>query len=104
MSQITTFNLIEAAAFLKLNPQILRRKVKAGLIPAAKIGKSWVFIEQDIANFVRSMYMASWQALQVHHKEDSLCHLKNVVKRGGLISPPQAARELDALLVPRIKL
>jgi len=35
--------LEEAAAFLRLNPEVLRRKAREGKVPAAKVGRQWRF-------------------------------------------------------------
>ena len=48
-----TFTLIEAAGYLKMDPETLRQKAKAGLIPGAKAAKAWVFIEADLAAWLR---------------------------------------------------
>jgi len=98
-----TLNLDEAAQFLKLHPEEVRRRAKAGIIPGVKLGKRWVFIEDDLAAYMRSLYAPPRQALQVGHGEKQLCHSLNVVRRGGLVSPHQAASELDALLQLKIK-
>lgn len=50
-----TLNLQEAAAFLKMHPEELRRRAKSGRIPAAKAGRSWVFIDIDLADWLRSL-------------------------------------------------
>ena len=98
-----TFNLKEAAEFLKLHPEEVRRRAKASVIPGVKLGKCWVFIEDDLVAYLRSLYASPRQALQVGHEENQLCHSLNAVKRGGLVSPHQAASELDALLQQKIK-
>ena len=98
-----TLNLDEAAQFLKLHPEEVRRRAKAGIIPGAKLGKRWVFIEEDLAAYMRSLYALPRQALQVGYGVKQLCHSANVVRRGGLVSPHQAASELDALLQLKIK-
>ncbi|MDP2804310.1 MAG: helix-turn-helix domain-containing protein [Gallionellaceae bacterium] len=99
-----TLNLEQAAQFLKLHPEELRRRAKAGLVPAAKIGKCWVFIELDLADYVRSFYSSPRQALRVTSgKEIKICHSKNAVTRGTstLLRPPVSA--LDVLLGLPIK-
>ena len=101
--RMRTLNLSEAAQFLKLHPEEVRRRAKAGIIPGAKLGKRWAFIEDDLADHIRSLYACTRQALQVGHEEKQLCRSVNVVRRGGLVSPYQAASELDALLQLKIK-
>lgn len=53
-----TLNLEEAAAFLHMHPYTLMQKVNAGEIPGAKPGKRWVFIEDDLADYLRCQYRA----------------------------------------------
>ncbi|WP_084612046.1 helix-turn-helix domain-containing protein [Ferriphaselus amnicola] len=94
-----TLNLEQAAQFLKLSPEELRRRAKAGRVPAAKVGKCWCFIQDDLAEYVRSFYSAPRQALRVTFgKEATPCHSKSAVTRGTstLSHPPASA--LDALL------
>ena len=67
-----TLNLDEAAQFLKLHPEEVRRRAKAGIIPGAKLGKRWVFIEEDLAAYMRSLYAPPRQALQVGHGERAI--------------------------------
>ncbi len=45
-------------AFLNMSPEVLRQKVKAGDVPGAKPGKCWVFLEDDLAEYIRTAYGA----------------------------------------------
>lgn len=99
-----TLSLEQAAAFLRMHPEELRRRTKLGQIPGAKPGKSWVFIEHDLVEYVRSLYASSRQALQVTlPMELKQCHLQNAEQRGGSILPRQMVSELDALLEQQTK-
>jgi hypothetical protein len=60
-----TLNLRDAAAFLHMHPEEVRTRAKRGLIPGAKIGRCWVFIDADLADFIRSKYPAKRQALPI---------------------------------------
>ncbi len=60
-----TLGLHAAAAFLHCHPEELRRRAKAGGIPGAKVGRAWVFLEEDLAAYLRSLYAQPRQALQV---------------------------------------
>lgn len=94
-----TLNLQEAAAFLKMHPEELRRRAKSGRISAAKAGRSWVFIDIDLADWLRSLYAVPWQALQVAlRKELEPCHFSNAVTPGGLTLSHQTASEYAELL------
>lgn len=57
-----TLDLNEAAAFLHLHPHTLEAKARAGEIPGAKPGKRWVFIDDDLANWLRAQYRTESQA------------------------------------------
>jgi hypothetical protein len=99
-----TLNLEQAAKFLKLHPEELRRRAKVGRVPAAKVGKCWVFLESDLADYLRSLYASPRQALRVvSGKEFETCHSINAVLRGGSGSPHQPGSLLDALLAQPTK-
>ena len=72
---MTTLNLKEAAALLKIHPVTLQDKARAGEIPGAKIGRAWVFIEFDLLEYIRSK--CPRRALQGDSSEVSVCHSSN---------------------------
>src|SRR5438034_551946 len=93
-----TFGLQEAAAFLRCHPEELRRRAKAGHIPGAKVGRAWVFLEQDLADYLRSLYSQPRQALQVTLRKEMECHFANAAVSGGSTSSLQMGSEYAALL------
>lgn len=97
---MNTLDLKQAAEFLKMHPEEIRRRARLGQLPGAKAGKRWVFIEEDLAAYLRSLYAPLRQALRVTLRKGvtDACHSTNAVERGGLDSPVRAASELDALL------
>src|SRR5579872_5170698 len=100
---VKTLNLKEAAAFLHMHPEEVRTRAKRGLIPGAKAGRRWIFLEIDLVEFVRSLYPVRRQALQVTSQE-AVCHLSSARSRrcGGSTSSRQTASEYDDLLTPPI--
>ncbi len=48
-----TFDLGQAADFLKINYSTASRMASTGMLPGAKIGSSWVFLEQELAEWLR---------------------------------------------------
>ena len=99
-----TLSLIEAGEFLKMHPEEVRRRARLGQLPGAKAAKRWVFIEDDLAAYLRSLYAPERQALRVTlRKEVADCHSTNAVVRGGFDLPLRAASELDALLAQGTK-
>ena len=53
-----TLNLEQAAAFLHMHPYTLQQKIHAGEIPAAKPGKRWVLVDDDLVAYLRGQYRA----------------------------------------------
>ena len=51
-----TLGLAAGAQLLNLSPGTLRERAAAGLIPGAKIGRAWAFIEADLLEYLRSQY------------------------------------------------
>jgi hypothetical protein len=88
-----TLNLREAASFLHMHPEELRNRAKPGLIPGAKVARRWVFIEDDLAEFVRSQYPVKRQALAVAKPVP-----ENTDRSAGATSSRQTMREYDELL------
>lgn len=47
-----TLNVAEAAAFMKIAVTSMEELAMDGTVPAAKIGRSWVFIEDQLAEYL----------------------------------------------------
>jgi len=85
-----TFNLDEAAAFLRIHPHTLEAKARAGEVPGAKVGKCWVFIDDDLADHIRSRYQG------VDEREEK-CHSTSAAISFGA-NGRSAAKELEKRL------
>jgi hypothetical protein len=102
--EIEVLDLYEAAEFLKMNAEVLRRKAKDGAVPGRKAGKCWIFVKQHLADWVSGRYPETGRELRVidggnQPKEDiKPCRSINAGKRGGFNSPHQTASEYNALL------
>jgi excisionase family DNA binding protein len=98
---MSTLTLPQAADLLKIHPVTLQDKARSGEIPAAKIGKCWVFIEVDLLEYIRSQYKR--RVLQGEHTEVQLCHSSNAKIHliGGSKSSPTMDDEYSkALALP----
>jgi len=95
-----TLDLQQAAEFLHMNAETLRARAKTGVIPGAKPGKAWVFLEEDLVEYIRSHYADTRQAVQVSAQEVSTWHCTDVtaVRSGGHDSPHPADDEYESLL------
>ena len=104
---VRTLTLEEAASFLNIHKETLRQKVKAGEIPAAKIGKAYVFIESDLVDVIRSDYSSEWRAMQVtnEHEEKTTwpCTAEKKSALGGSISLSPVDKEYERLLGQKIE-
>jgi excisionase family DNA binding protein len=99
-NNLDTFNLLEAADYLKVHWQTLRRKAKSGEIPAAKLGRRWVFLQIDLVSYLRSHYSTSRPRSQVQQSEgESLCCTNDPIRdSGGARSQHRMENEYNNLL------
>ncbi|MGH8647059.1 MAG: helix-turn-helix domain-containing protein [Gammaproteobacteria bacterium] len=94
-----TLDLQEAARFLRMHPETVRRMAVAGAIPSAKPGKSWIFIDVDLADWLRRQYSHCRQASQ--GEEVGQCHSTDAEKSGGcVLAPPMDSEYSDLLRLP----
>ncbi|MBV9575669.1 MAG: helix-turn-helix domain-containing protein [Gammaproteobacteria bacterium] len=98
-----TLDLKEAAAFLKMTPEGLRRKVANGDIPGAKPGKRWCFREDDLAEYLRSLYSSaaktSWGVVETIRRTTTW-HSAKEETSGGLESVTMEKEYNKALGLP----
>lgn len=50
-----TMGTHEAAAYLRLHPRTLERKARAGLVPAARTGRKWLFRRSELDAWTRRL-------------------------------------------------
>jgi len=95
-----TFDLYEAADFLKMHWQTLREKAVSGEIPAAKPAKQWVFLVEDLVSYLRSQYSRPRLGLQVQsYGGSSLCCTSDLNRSsGGANLPHQTDNDYNDLL------
>ena len=53
MNEIRTLNIDEACQLLHTHKSTLYQKIANGEIPAARIGRSWIFVELDLVDYIR---------------------------------------------------
>ena len=64
---MNTLNLEETARFLKVHSETVSRLAKTGQLPGAKIGRAWVFLEEDLVEYLREQI----QAQQIMRMEEA---------------------------------
>jgi excisionase family DNA binding protein len=97
---MNTLDLNEAAALLKMHKQTVRSRAIAGKIPAAKPGKCWVFIEDDLLEWLRSKYTSTRQDVGQGGKT---CSLKEKITLIGITNSPSREKQYIDLLEPATK-
>ena len=110
-----TYNVAQAAAYLKCHPETVREMIRSGKLAAAKIGRSYCIRQIHLDALIAEAENQSVQALTrsrskqqcqtqpkaVNQTNDSLKNRRaytNETVLGILTSGQQAAKELDALL------
>lgn len=80
---ISVLTLEQAAEFLHLHAVTLQRKARQGMIPAAKLGRRWIFLKIDLIAFLRAQYPL--RVMQGAHEEVKLCRSTNakILPSGG---------------------
>jgi excisionase family DNA binding protein len=98
---IHIIGLQEAAKILRMTPEGVRRKAIAGEIPGSKPGKRWCFIEEDLVQYLRTLYTNNAKAVRSeHHEEKSLWHSVKETTFGGLGLPTVVIEYKKALGLP----
>ena len=95
-------NLADVAALLQVHPNTVRKLVRTGVIPAAKINKAWMFVGDDVVQAIRNRYATEAQSTR-SGMESSTRPSTNEVKHGGSVLPRQAEKSLDDLLARKTK-
>ena len=99
-----TLDLKEAAALLKLHPEVLRRKAVAGEVPGRKFGKKWVFVKEHLCDFISGRFPVQRQALKIisgslqKSGTDKACQSTKEKTPGGSRLPWLTEREYKNLL------
>jgi excisionase family DNA binding protein len=91
-----TMNLQEAAVFLGIHKETVRHYAAANIIPGCKPGRSWRFIEEDLAEYMRSLYCND--ALQgVKERSKKQWHSSKETTLGGYTSTTKVSGYEKAL-------
>ena len=88
-----TLTLQEAADMLHVCPETVVWCINARGLPAAKIGRAWVLVDEDVIQWLRQQY-----------REEGRCDSGSAGEKqsGGPISPSQG-RELREALAPQTR-
>lgn len=71
---MNTFNIEEASEFLGAHRETIRRMAASGELPAVKIGRDWVFLEQDFVMYIRNKYSTFDASQGVNRRSIDIWH------------------------------
>ena len=93
-----TLTLAEAADMLKVHVDTVSDLIRHENLPAARFGRAYVLIDEDVIAWVRTRYYRKPQ-------EGEACGSTGAASAasGGSISPSRASRALTEALAPRTK-
>ena len=94
---IRTLSLPEAAAFLGIHKETARRLAACHEMPAAKIGRSWRFLEEDLVTYLRSHYSNDASQSVVPNRSKTIWHSTEEIKFTGLTSTTMVREYNEAL-------
>lgn len=95
-----TLNIMEAAKFLGAHKETVRRQASIGQLSAVKIGRSWIFIEQDLVMHIRKKHFSCDASQGDHYRSNNKWHSTKEMGYDGLIS---AIKEREYAKVLRLK-
>ncbi|HAT8266879.1 TPA: helix-turn-helix domain-containing protein [Legionella pneumophila subsp. pneumophila] len=92
-----TLTIEQAAHCLCVHKETIRRMAVSGEVPAVKIGRSWVFIEEDLAAFIRSKYACVVTSQGAVQRSNNKWRSTSETILGGLASPIKEKEYREAL-------
>src|SRR3546814_20243918 len=70
--------VVEAARLRKVHPNTVRNLIKAGTIPAARVGRQWRFVEAELVAWIRSGYPDAARTQPGASRKEAIWHSGNV--------------------------
>lgn len=78
---VKTLDIVECAEFLKIERTHALKLAGNGTLPGAKIGRAWVFLEEDLAEYLREEVRKQMRARQGEVEAHLVMPLLSVVAR-----------------------
>jgi excisionase family DNA binding protein len=93
---MNTLDINECAEFLKVNKNTASELAAKGMLPGAKIGRAWVFLEDELVEYLRSE-TRNQQRRRQSDFEDSRKYLSPELKDIEIINLPKSSSRRKAL-------
>jgi excisionase family DNA binding protein len=91
-----TLGIDGAAELLGIHTETLRSRAAAGIIPGAKIGRAWVFVTEDLINYVRNRGKGAVCQSANDEGTGTLISLDRWAESGSLLASRAPARRRNA--------
>jgi excisionase family DNA binding protein len=78
-----TLDLAGAASLLKVHPKTLQRMARYGLIPGHKVGRSWVFIESLLIDWLRAKSLARVSVVDLQENAECVDADRKLTSKAG---------------------
>ncbi|CAK0771851.1 Helix-turn-helix domain-containing protein [Gammaproteobacteria bacterium] len=102
LNHMKTLSVTQAAELLHASPVTVRALARAHEIPATKVGKGWLFVEEDLLEWVRSRYGNQARTAVTQTERRETCSTVVPIRpTGGSVSRIQVAAKYDSLLAPK---
>ncbi|RUR11602.1 helix-turn-helix domain-containing protein [Legionella sp. km772] len=79
-----TLDINQAAQFFGAHRETIRRMAATGKLPGVKVGRSWVFLEQDLVMHIRNKYSSCDASQGVHNRSSKTWRSTKEMGSGGL--------------------
>ena len=88
---MTTLDLAQASALLKVHPKTLQGMARRGLVPSCKVGRAWVFVERLLLDYLEARSLS--RVVFPELAEDAACRstAARTLRTGGSSSRPFVA-------------
>ena len=93
-----TYNVTQAAAYLKCHPETVREMIRSGKLLAAKVGRSYCIRQIHLDALIAEAENQAVQALARSRSKQQCPSINEKTVSGTLIFGHRAAAELDNLL------
>jgi len=100
MSEFETLGVDEVAALLRAEGETVMQYARRGALPGTRIGKSWVFLREDVIAFLRSHIATDTEA---RRREAETTHAVAFVVAPAPKSRRREAPDLPALTTVPLK-
>ena len=92
MTTPETLDIAEAAALLRAEAETIMQLARKGVLPGTRIGKSWVFLREDVIAFLKEQISKDTEERRRRHASLSPCAI--------VVATPRKSRRTALPVLP----